>query len=101
MLCLLVVLAGTTSLLDNGIDLHRERRSGLKYCLCAAAAFSTGAIEDRIGGGKESRHNTRVDQSSYSSQVQDRAKRFAAGQSTELTLPVKLLHQTWKTASRY
>ena len=39
MLCLLVVLAGTTSLLDNGIDLHRERNSGFKYFACAALSI--------------------------------------------------------------
>ena len=57
MLCLLVELAGTTSLLDNALDLHDDRQDGSEYCACAA--LSTGAKEDRIGGGKRSRHNTR------------------------------------------
>ena len=63
MLCLLVVFAGTTSLFDNGLDLHDERQDGSKYCACAA--LSTGAKEDRIGGRKRSRHNTRVGQEKF------------------------------------
>ena len=67
MLCWLVVLAGTTSLLDNRLDLYDERPDGSKYCACAA--LSTGAKEDQIGGGKRSRHNTRVGQSYYRAPV--------------------------------
>ena len=76
MLCLLVVLSGTRSLLDNGIDLHRERNSGFKYCACAAAALSTATKEDPIGGGKESRHDPRVGQSYYKLACTVPTKRF-------------------------
>ena len=67
MLCLLVLFAGKTSLLNNGLNLHDEDQDfGFKYsAFCCVEYQSTITIEDRITGGKESRHGTRVGQSYY------------------------------------
>ena len=71
-------------LIIYGIDLRPERKSVFKYCACAAAALSTGAFEDRMGGEKESRHDTCVGQSYYKLACTVPTKRFGLQLSNAL-----------------